>query len=508
MILIFGDTKEGRKAAAVCDQAAKPFYYSTTGNARKVAMAAGIRLTGVMDEAYMASFCRERNIRLIVDAAHPFAEVIHQHIAAVSEQLHIPVIRYERNNPQRKKDPPAFNSCDETNVKRPVLPSSFLTVNGENGLRKIIENFFPSFFELKTGYTTGACATAAAKAALMTLLTGEKLASVDIRLPNRELVNLPIYALTLEEKKVSCSVLKDGGDDPDVTNGLEIIAAVQLNGNHKGVHILRGEGVGVVTLPGLGLKVGEPAVNKTPRSMIKREIKGVMSQYRDKLPGQYLKTGVDITLSVPKGEKVAVKTFNPRLGIMGGISILGTSGIVKPFSSDAFIVSIHRGMQIAKALNLEHIIINSGAKSELFIKKQYPKTCEQAFIHYGSYIGEAIKAASALGFKRLTMGIMIGKAVKLAEGSLDTHSNKVVMNKDFLITVAREVNCSETTLDIIRNITMARQLWETIPLSEHGFFIRITRMCHDVCKPLFPDGVLEILLINEKGETFKIDNTD
>ena len=602
MILIFGGTTEGRKAATVCDEAAKPFYYSTKGDAQKVETANGIQITGGLDENEIIAFCLQSHIQLIIDAAHPFAEVLHRNIATASEQLHIPVIRYERNYPEQSKKFHWFSSYDDAIsylndnnidnllaltgvntisklkpywqhhncwfrildrdesrsiaekegfpsekilyyrqgeddsllfeklnpqaiitkesgesggfdekvkaaqkigipvlvVKRPTLSPSFIPVYGENSLRKQVELLLPTFFELKTGYTTGTCATAATKAALITLLTGEEQPSAHITLPNGELVKLPIYSTIYETDKVSCSVLKDAGDDPDVTNGQEIVSTVQLNTSHRGVRFLQGKGVGTVTLPGLGLEIGGPAINKTPRMTMKREIFKVMRHYQDKLPNQNMKTGIDVTISVPNGEEIARRTFNPKLGIIGGISIIGTSGIVKPFSSDAFIASIRREMQVAKVLGCKHIVINSGAKSEQFVKQQHPELLPQAFIHYGNFIGETIKIAAELGFVRLTMGIMIGKAVKLAEGSLDTHSKKVIMNKDFLIKVAQDANCSIEVIEAIRTITMARQLWDIIP-SNSVFFSLLLKKCCDICNPLFPNGDLDILLIDEEG---------
>lgn len=604
MILIFGGTTEGRKAAAVLDEAAKPFYYSTKGDTQKIDTAHGIHIIGGMDAEMMISFCKENNIRLIVDAAHPFAEALHTNIALASERLNIPVLRYERIYPEQSKDLLWLDSYDKAVhyltenqidnllaltgvntvsklkpywqnhncwfrildrdesraivekegfplnkvlyyrqgeddtplfeqlkpqaiitkesgesggfnekikaaqrlgipvlvVKRPQLSVSFLSVHGENGLRKQIEALVPDFFDLKTGYTTGTCATAATKSALITLLTGEIQEVTGITLPNGEWVKIPLHSTVIEGDRVTCSVLKDAGDDPDVTNGREIVSTVQLNLSHRGVRFLQGKGVGVVTLPGLGLEIGGPAINKTPRMMMKREIFIVMLHHQDKLPDQSLKTGVDVTISVPDGEEIAKKTFNPKLGITGGISIIGTSGIVKPFSSDAFIASIRREMQVAKALKCEHIVVNSGAKSERFVKQRYPDLSEQAFIHYGNFIGETINIASELGIKKLTLGIMIGKAVKLAEGSLDTHSKKVVMNKSFLIQLAEDAGCSVQTTEAIREITMARQLWEIIPSSEMNFFSLMIHKCYSVCKPLFPDGDLEVLLIREDGE--------
>ena len=603
MILVFGGTTEGRKAAAVCDEAGKPFYYSTKSSSQKISTANGIHITGGMDAHQMLSFCREKDIRLIVNASHPFAEALHRNIAAASEKLNIPVIRYERNYARRSKNQLWLESYNEAAdflkksgissllaltgvntvarlkpywtehtcwfrildrdesrekiseegfpagrvlyygededdislfkrlkpgavllkesgesggvnekaeaanalgipvlvIKRPVLSPLFIPVYGENGLRKKIESIYPGFFELRTGYTTGTCATAATKAAFIALLTGKEQKSADITLPSGELVNIPVFSTTFEGDKASCSVLKDAGDDPDVTNGQEIVSTVQLNANHTDICFLQGKGVGVVTLPGLGLDIGEPAINETPRRMITQEITAMLHHFQDELPGQSAVTGVDVTISVPNGEEISRKTFNPKLGIVGGISIIGTSGIVTPFSSDAFIASIRREMQVAKALGCEHIVINSGAKSERFVRQQYPMLRDQAFIHYGNFIGETIQIASELGFKQLTMGIMIGKAVKLAEGSLDTHSKKVVMNKNFLVEIARKANCPEKTVDAISGITMARQLWDIIPEPEYAYFFQIVKMCREACRALFTNGNLEVFLINEEG---------
>lgn len=603
MILILGGTTEGRIVAKVCDEASKPFFYSTKGDTQEVVLVNGIRLTGAMDKEAMADFCRENNIRLIVDAAHPFALALHQTIANVSDSLALPVIRYERNYPDHDEDLLWFDTYDEAIrylenhqinnllaltgvntlaklkpywqhhncwfrildrdesrtivskegfdvekiiyynqgedeiplfeklkpeaiitkesgesggfeekvtaarrlnipvlvVKRPKLAQSFVPVHGENGLRKKIEQLLPDFFELKTGYTTGTCATAATKAALTALLTNEPQTEASITLPNGEWVRIPIASTVFGEGEVTCCVIKDAGDDPDVTNGREIHSTVRLNGKKKGTHFLQGKGVGIVTLPGLGLEIGGPAINATPRQMIKREVFKVLRHNQDKLPEGKLTTGVDVTISVPDGEAIAQRTFNPKLGIVGGISIIGTSGIVKPFSSEAFIRSIRREMGVTKAIGCKRVVINSGAKSERYVKALYPDLPSQAFIHYGNFIGETIKIAADLGFEFVTMGIMLGKAVKLAEGSLDTHSKKVVMNKDFLSSIAHEAGCSRQSIDRIQTITLARQLWEIIPESEFEFFRLIVARCHQVCAPLLPGGELTILLIDEDG---------
>jgi cobalt-precorrin-5B (C1)-methyltransferase len=232
-------------------------------------------------------------------------------------------------------------------IRRPPLPYfAHATIYGKHGLRKQIETLSPGFFDLKTGYTSGSCATAAVKAALTALLSGIPVEDITISLPNDEPVTINIVRTVFEPNgSVTCTVLKDAGDDPDVTNGAEICANIAINSTHGGIRFLQGIGVGKVTLPGLGLEIGDPAINATPRKMIERETQETLEKLSDDLH-----TGIDITISVPRGEEIAKRTFNPKLGIVGGISIIGTSGIVKPYSNEAFIHSIRREAQVAKAL--------------------------------------------------------------------------------------------------------------------------------------------------------------
>jgi len=203
-----------------------------------------------------------------------------------------------------------------------------------------------------------------------------------------------------------------------------------------------------------------------------------------------------VTISVPGGEAIAKKTFNPRLGIEGGISIIGVSGIVKPFSEEAFIDSIRKCMQVAKASGADRVVINSGAKSERYVKALYPALPRQAFVEYGNYIGETLKMADELGFTHVTLGVMLGKAVKLAAGHLDTHSRKTVMDKDFVCQMLRE-----TGIDLdISSITLARELWERIPKEKiEDFCNTVIQHCRKHCEPLLPNGQLTLLLIADDG---------
>ena len=212
------------------------------------------------------------------------------------------------------------------------------------------------------------------------------------------------------------------------------------------------------------------------------------------------------TISVPGGQALAARTFNPKLGIVGGISIIGTSGIVRPFSNEAFIASIRKEAEVAKAIGCSRLVINSGAKSERFLKADLAgKLCgelpPQMFIHYGNFIGETLKIASELHFKEVIIGIMIGKAVKLAEGALDTHSKKVIMNKSFLKELAAQAGCTPETIIRIDSLTLARELWELFdPAGQARFFPLLLKKCQEHCAPLLPDGKLSILLIAENGE--------
>ena len=204
-------------------------------------------------------------------------------------------------------------------------------------------------------------------------------------------------------------------------------------------------------------------------------------------------------LSIPQGAEIAKRTFNPRLGIEGGISIIGVSGIVKPFSEEAFIDSIRKCMTVAQASGSERVVINSGGKSERYVKALYPTLPQQAFVEYGNYIGETLKIAHELDIKQVTLGVMLGKAVKLAQGHLDTHSKKATMDKDFILQMLKESDCDTD----ISEITLARELWDILPADKlKTFASTIIHHCSEHCNPLLPNGSLTILLIDDNGNIF------
>ena len=563
MILVFGGTTEGRKAVEVLEEAGSPYFYSTKTGEQELSLHNGLRIEGAMNAETMYSFCKEHQIRLIIDAAHPFASQLHETIANVASEYDIPVIRYERIYPPRDVDItwiddyaevptdihtllattgvqsisklkyleekgikviyrilnressillahqqgatddqlcfyPQTVEADAVLMKESGVSGGFVekiaearekgmriialkrpnlsfenSVNGPYGLRRAVEKLLPEFFPLHSGLTTGTCATAAAIAATMKLTKGETPAEVPVLLPNGE--TIPV-AVGCSNDYAYC--IKEAGDDPDVTDGIEVRAYVEPS-NH--FEIVGGEGVGRFTLPGFDYPPGEVAINKGPREMMRKNIQ----------------ENVRIIISVPDGAEIAKKTFNPRLGIEGGISIIGVSGIVKPFSEEAFIDSIHKCMEVAKASGAERVVINSGAKSERFVRTMYPELPRQAFVEYGNYIGETLKIANELGIKHVTLGVMLGKAVKLAAGHLDTHSRKTTMDIRFIQQMLQE---SDITVDI-SNITLARELWDIIPSNQLNDFAQtVIRHCATYCNPILPNGLLTILLIDENGK--------
>ena len=373
-------------------------------------------------------------------------------------------------------------------VKRPPYPASpnpdahLSTVNGPHGLRRMVERLLPEFYPLHSGLTTGTCATAAAKAATLRLLRGEQPNEVMVTLPNGEQIAVAVgYGDGYAYAK------KESGDDPDVTNGVEVRVSAERSPQFE---IAGGEGVGRFTLPGFDYPPGQPAINRGPRQMMADNVAAILS-------GE--STSVRLTVSVPGGEAIARKTFNPRLGIEGGISIIGVSGIVKPFSEEAFIQSIRKCLEVARASGSSEVVINSGGKSERFVKARYPELPQQAFVEYGNYIGKTLQMAAELHIARVTLGVMLGKAVKLAAGHLDTHSRRAVMDKHFISEMLRACGIG---IDISA-ITLARELWQAIPPQQlTAFANEVKSRCYEHCKPLLPNGELTILLIDEQGTIY------
>ena len=248
--------------------------------------------------------------------------------------------------------------------------------------------------KLKTGYTTGSSAAAASKAALLSIINQKKIDNVDILLPKRSYVQIPIYSCEFETDNASCSVIKNGGDDPDVTHGAEIIVKLSFTKKMNEIEIDGGEGVGIVTKPGLGLEINKPAINPVPKKMIAENLREIGKKVLSE-------KGIKVVISVPKGKELGPKTDNPRLGIMDGISILGTSGIVIPFSTAAYAASIRQNVDVAIAMGNDTVVLTTGGRSEDFAKKivDLPEHC---FVQIGDFSGYAIpETARTLGFSDL-----------------------------------------------------------------------------------------------------------
>ena len=277
---------------------------------------------------------------------------------------------------------------------------------------------------LRRGWTTGACATAAAKAAYTALLTGTFPDPVEIILPKGQKVS---FALSREEHNgdsAMAGVVKDAGDDPDVTHGAEIQVTVRSGTPGTGVNFQAGEGVGTVTRPGLPLGVGEPAINPVPRQMIR----GVILQVA-RINGHVGDAQVEI--AVPGGAALAEKTWNPRLGIVGGISILGTTGVVIPFSCAAWIHSIHRGIDVARAMSIYHIGAATGSTSETALHKRHGLG-DSAIIDMGDFAGGMLKYLRGHPVPRLSIGGGFAKLTKLAQGHLDLHSARSQVDMEWM----------------------------------------------------------------------------
>lgn len=266
---------------------------------------------------------------------------------------------------------------------------------------------------LRLGYTTGSCAAAAAKAAAWMLLTKKPKEKISIQTPKGIRLDLEVKEISIEESRVSCAIEKDSGDDPDVTKGMLIFASVSY-GEKPGVSIDGGHGIGRVTKPGLDQPVGAAAINSVPRRMIRENVEEVcrLADYSG---------GLSVVISAPDGVKIAQKTFNPRLGIVGGISILGTTGIVEPMSDKALVDTIRAELNQRKALGAEYVLLTPGNYGYDFIRDSLNIDPEKA-VMTSNFIGDALDICKGLGFKGVLLVGHIGKLVKLAGGMFNTHS--------------------------------------------------------------------------------------
>ncbi|MBR8535136.1 cobalt-precorrin-5B (C(1))-methyltransferase [Carboxylicivirga sediminis] len=603
-ILLFGGTTEGKAAANWLNDMGFTYYYSTKTATSFEVYDGCIKLEQALLVDKMTDFCKEKEITLIVDAAHPYARDLHWNIHACCAKLDLAHIRIERSFTDKKQadnvhyhesldamiqackatgynrilslmgvksvaklhgslddaqvwyrilDRPlswdkalacgvsqdkimgslAFDNFTDAEdlieqqkiqvlltkdsghnglfeqkvalaqkyqlpllvLEQPTLPEFTKVFKCRAELRQYMEaNYSLTKPDLAHGYTSGTCATICAKAAATLLLTGECNNKIAIRLPDGEQVSMPLHTKAKESYSAYATVIKNSGDDPDLMDGLVIGCRVYLN-QSAGIRFVKGEGVGIVKLPGLGLPLNEPAVNKVPRAMIKSELERLLDEHG--LPN----AGFDVEVFIPQGQQLALKTFNPRLGIEGGLSIIGSTGRIKPFSSEVYVATIHRQLDVVEQNNADQVVFNSGGRSERYLKEHFKHLPPYCFVQYGNYIGEALNAASQRNIKVAHLGIMIGKAVKLAAGHLDTHSRNVVMDKDFLADLATEAGYSEEQIEQVRGITLARELEQIFPFKlEEPFFSLLSQRCESAASNVVEGYQLRLILINNEGE--------
>lgn len=267
---------------------------------------------------------------------------------------------------------------------------------------------------LKSGFTTGSCATAASKAALTMLITKNEINSVKIVTPAGVEYSPVIYGAEICENHACCYVIKESGDDPDITAGIKVYAEVSYSDSGD-IEITGGKGVGKVTRPGLDQPVGEYAINSTPRKMIKAALQGVLDDYD-------IERGVKVTISIPEGVEIAEKTFNPHMGIEGGISVIGTSGIVEPMSTKALIDTIRLDINMQYKEGMNKCIIVPGNYGVTFLKNNY-EISDKQIVLCSNYVGDSIKMAVEVGFKEILFCSHIGKLIKVSGGIMNTHSS-------------------------------------------------------------------------------------
>lgn len=343
---------------------------------------------------------------------------------------------------------------------------------------------------LRSGYTTGTCAAGATKAALLAMLTGRVVKNIEVSLPKGRSASLLIASTRInEDSSVTTSVIKDAGDDPDVTHNAEICSTVSVLPLKGQVIIDGGIGVGRVTKPGLGLELGNAAINPVPVSMIKQVISEVALNHLEL-------RGIKVVISVPGGEEITLKTDNPRLGIVGGISILGTTGIVLPYSTASFAAAIRQSLDVSVAMGTDTVVLTTGGRSEDYSKMllgdSFP---DHAFIQIGDFIGYSIKQCVNKKIRKAIVAGFIGKLTKMAMGVKQTHVKGSHVNMEFMAKIASMCSSSDALIRDIRGANTARHVSEIIDRNRvEGFYEAI---CREVFRQLneYSNGGIELQII-------------
>lgn len=343
---------------------------------------------------------------------------------------------------------------------------------------------------LRRGWTTGACATAAAKAACAALLSGKFPDPVEIGLPGGRRVAFALAQWERGDGFARASVVKDAGDDPDVTHGALVSATVRRGPRGSGVTFRRGEGVGLVTRPGLPIPPGEPAINPVPRKMVAQAIAETAGEGAD----------IEVEIAIGEGEELAKRTLNPRLGIVGGLSVLGTTGVVIPFSCAAWIHSIHRGIDVARAMGLDHIAGSTGNASETAVQKHHGLH-EVALIDMGDFVGGMLKYVKAHPVPRVTIAGGVAKMTKLAQGMLDVHSKRGAPDLDMLADVAAGEGADAALVAQIRAANTVAQAFAEAEAAGIRVGDAIAKRAWATAAPVLGGGdiALEILVFDRDG---------
>ncbi|MHB1444329.1 MAG: cobalt-precorrin-5B (C(1))-methyltransferase [Acidimicrobiales bacterium] len=341
---------------------------------------------------------------------------------------------------------------------------------------------------LRTGFTTGACATAASKAAVVWLTSGRIPARVEIGLPAGRRVGFDI--VTVDAADGTCAVVKDAGDDPDVTHGAHITARADWAGpGSEPVVLCAGDGVGTVTLPGLGIPVGEPSITSVPRAMICAAVAEVTSR------------AVRIELSVPGGQAMAAKTSNARLGIQGGISILGTTGIVRPFSTAAWRASVVQQVDVAAAQGQNQMVLSTGGRTDAAAQRLFPELPPVCFVEVGDFTGIALRRARHHGMERVTFVGMAGKITKLAAGVLMTHYRRSKVDGDLMAEVARATGAPSAVVEAATATATPSHFAEACISA--GAMAPLDELCHRAaaaCALHAPGLAVQVLMVDFEGE--------
>jgi cobalt-precorrin-5B (C1)-methyltransferase len=335
----------------------------------------------------------------------------------------------------------------------------------------------------RKGHTTGANAAAAARAATFGLLNDSVPQQIETLLPNNTRVTFDICEGFVDGGHAHAVCIKDAGDDPDCTHGAHLTADVRLLEGRPGKVVLKGgEGVGTITMRGLGLEVGGPAINPVPRKNIEanvREVAGALLEEH----------GLEVTISVPGGEEMAKKTLNDRLGIVGGISILGTTGIVHPYSTAAFRASVVQGIEVAANQGQDTVVLTTGGRTEKFVIAALPELAPACFVQMGDFLGPALDACAEQGITQVIIGGMVGKLTKMAQGEIITHANRKAVNTDLLADIAATCGAPDDVCTEIRAAETARfaaERLEEIGLAD-DFYHALARRTIDTLAERYPD---------------------